>query len=157
MACFLVDVKGLKERYDMWVSQGKPNLSAVELDRMFETSCDDLETALNNSASCSVNESTTYNGKPGKFMKCFIPDEERHNLVEVPYLPQHSFKNKLLKKIDDLHAKKASTPAKVANRINVNPFSSIVTCDEQFEKAIDNFQKKKVLKVKKRTKGRIRK
>ena len=81
----------LKEHYNVWVSEGKPNLS-VELESMFETSYDEMGTLLNNSTSDSFNASTTFNGISGQFVKCFRPDDEPHSLVEVPSFLQHFFK-----------------------------------------------------------------
>ena len=81
----------------VWVSERKPNWSAVVLDSLFETTYDELETPLNNSTGDSFNASTTFNGISGKFVKCFRLHDELHSLVEVHSLPQYSFKNILLK------------------------------------------------------------
>ena len=155
----------LKHRYDKWVEEGKPSISAEEIDEMLSEiklqEREDSSKLANDNAtptSSRTQSDVTIDGKKGKIVSFFVPDD---NSACMTPLPQHtqvgnttptsfSFKEMALKKIDELHTPKASQPQSTRKR--VNPFRGLVTSDEQFQLAIEEAKKKEEKEAKKQAK-----
>ena len=144
--------KNLKNRYDAWVTSGKKPLTAEELDemtpsKMMNSDCEEENDAPSTSGLSVSDASATFEGKQGKVVSYFVPDDNPSNMVLLPStscLPSKgnssaSFKELFLKKLDQ---QSTSTP-KPGKRRKVNPYGAIVTADEQFQQAIEGAEKKK--------------
>ena len=69
----------LKNRYDKWVEEGKPELAAGEIDQLLNEAKEDDNTNLLAPFACTPTCSNTPNmvtiyGKKGKIVSFFVPD-----------------------------------------------------------------------------------
>ena len=82
----------------------------------------------------------------------FLPEDDPGEMFIIPsnsqpLTPSPSFKNVVLKKLDDIQSSKAVKPN--IKRRKVNPFGDVVTTDEQFKKSLDEIERKEQPKKKK--------
>ena len=129
----------LKNRYDIWLSEGKRELSREELYTMFDSKDHEEDSVAEVAMDDSGNES--FNGMSGRFVKIFIPDDDPHNTDTCPIFSE-TLKDIVLQKLDRLHENKADS-SKSTSRINVNLFGAVVTSDADFEKSIRDYEKKR--------------
>jgi len=136
----------LKRRYDTWLANGKPELTAAELDDME----DEIEPrGENKSAENSDSEEMEYNGRKGKVISYFIPDDEPNNLIQIKSNHQKAtasstpnFKSTVLKSLENL-SPATKTKDQVGKRKRVNPFGEIVTSDESFRQVIEKAEEER--------------
>ena len=161
----------LKIRYDKWVEEGKPDISAEEIDKLVvesqegkeeaeileeDSSFDDsLSSNRINTPATDTTESVTINGKKGKILSFFVSDEKPTEMQRVTQgsstsFSLASFKKLALKKIDSLQTPKSTKPPE--KRRKVNPLGGIVTSDEQFEEIISEGKRKEQTKKEKKAK-----
>ena len=156
----------LKNRYDKWVKEGKPELAAGEIDQLLNEAQeidlgDDYTNLLAPVAcipTCSNTPNTvTIHGKKGKIVSFFVPDGNPSKMQPVNHFQStsgtlspsaSSFKEMALKKIDALHTPKPNKPPQKWQR--VNPLSVVVTSDEQFQEILAEAQKKEEMENEKR-------
>ena len=156
----------LKNRYDKWVDEGKPELAAGEIDQLLnearEIDLEDDNTNLLAPVACTPTCSNTPNtvtihGKKGKIVSFFVPDDKPSEMQPVnnfqstsgtPSPSASSFKEIALKKIDALQTPKTSKPPQKRQR--VNPLGGVVTSDKQFEEILAEAQKKEEMEKEKR-------
>ena len=149
----------LKARYDKWLEEGKPNISAEEIDTMLneartqDTSVEKAVTTTNQDQgipSTSKPKEAVINDQKGKIISFFVPDDNPSQMIPVPeqislnVTPSSScssFKEVALKKIDELQTPEASKPTQ--KRKKVNPFGTLVTSDEQFDEVMQEEQKER--------------
>lgn len=148
----------LKNQYGKWVEQGKPKLSAEELDKMIdETREKEMESVYEEEPTASTSSSNdnqqpiTIDGKNGKVVMYFVPDEnptaiERiDSSLQIPSPSTSSpvnFKEVALKKLDELQSRKPTNGKEPAKRKRVNPLANIVTSDESFQEVLDEIKQK---------------
>ena len=149
----------LKNRYDVWVREGKPELTAEQLDELISESkaADKADREADNRKDVTDENSrpkdapiTEMNGEKGRMVTFFVPVENPHNMVRIspskipsPIGKSSPFGEQALKKLDALHAdKSAAESSKPAKRKRVNPFGDIVTSDDSFQKIMDDLKKK---------------
>ena len=75
----------LKKRYDTWIGNGKPELTADQLDEMFALKSYD-DGSVTDKTTIENKEEVTYNGRKGKVVSFFIPDDEPDNLIRIASL-----------------------------------------------------------------------
>ena len=81
------------KRYNTWVDNGKPDLAASELDSMEQEAfgtqsknSKDRFTTYSSVSSADESGSTTptsYQGRTGKIIQYFVPDNEPGNLIQI--------------------------------------------------------------------------
>ena len=161
--CFNVN---LKNRYDKWVEEGKPELAAGEIDQLLneaqEMDLEDDNTNLLAPIACTPTCSNTPNmvtihGKKGKIVSFFVPDGNSSKMQPVKHFQStsgtlspstSSFKEMALKKIDALHTPKPDKPPQKWQ--TVNPLGIAVTSDKEFQEILAEAQKKQEMEKEKR-------
>ena len=161
--CFNVN---LKNRYDKWVEEGKPELAAGEIDQLLneaqEMDLEDDNTNLLAPIACTPTCSNTPNmvtihGKKGKIVSFFVPDGNPSKMQPVNHFQStsgtlspstSSFKEMALKKIDALHTPKPDKPPQKWQ--TVNPLGIAVTSDKEFQEILAEAQKKQEMEKEKR-------
>ena len=152
----------LKARYDKWIEEGKPDISAEEIDQMLSTAkkneAEDSQKEDQLSVPSTSSPSTvTIDGKKGKIVSYFVLDDDPSEMTRInnpsPYqnvtpTSSMSFKDIALKKIDDLQTPKTSKPSE-EKRKRINPFSELVTSDKKFQEIFDEEQQKEKAKKEK--------
>ena len=113
----------LKNRYDLWVKEGKPVLSAEELDAMLTVAKEDEEKekeAVNENESTPNTpvSTTTVEGKKGKIITFFVPDDDPAGMARIdtpspsntPDASKKSFKEMALKISKTIHQNHQNPP-----------------------------------------------
>ena len=149
----------LKNRYDKWVDEGKPELAAGEIDQLLhetqEMGLEDDNTNLPALVACkpictSTPNTVTIHGKKDKIALFFVSDDSPSEMKPVNQFQSSSrtltpctssFKEMALKKIDALQTPEASRPPQKRQR--VNPLGGVFFSYEQFDKILEEAQKKK--------------
>jgi len=172
--------KNLKNRYDVWLGEGKPEMTAEELDDMLDQQVRDETVGTNQPVTHTpIQGNFEYQGKKGKIVQLqfFVPNDEPDNLIPLSQniqtpssstcstptftpnssiVSETSFKEVLLKKIDEA-TRKNSTPTNQTKRKKVNPYGAVVTSDEQFELAEKEAKEKEAKEKEKEEKRRLKK
>ena len=75
----------LLERYETWLKEGRPDLTADELDQMYnayeEATVNDVQSTI-----VADDGSVMYEGMKGKFVMYFIPENEPSKMIKIPDL-----------------------------------------------------------------------
>ena len=85
----------LKNRYDKWVEEGKPELAAGEIDQLLNEAKEDDNTNLLAPFACTPTCSNTPNmvtihGKKGKIVSFFVPDGNPSKMQPVNHFQSTS-------------------------------------------------------------------
>ena len=150
----------MKARYDKWLEEGKPNISAEEIDTMLneartqDTSVEKAVTTTNQDQgipSTSKSKEAVINDQKGKIIYFFVTDDNPLQMIPVtpeqislnvtPSSPCSSFKEVALKKNRLITNSK---DIKAHSKKKVNPFGTLVTSDEQFDEVMQEEQKKRI-------------
>ena len=162
----------LKSRYDLWVKEGKPELSAEELDALLDVARKDdqmkvQEGEVENKESTPVTSTVSthdHNGVKGKIVTFFVPDGNPASMERIdtppssstntPESSKKSFKDVALKGIEALqnNTPKSSKGPETTKRKRVNPMSELVTSDEKFQQILDEEKEKETKKKEKEEK-----
>ena len=148
----------LINRYETWVENGKENLSAEQLDELFNVERNKENTALEDtSVETEISDESSrgfYQGEKGTFVTYFIPNRDQnvkilvsntnlvnHEITEATTISTPTLKRKTdfkvlcLEKLDKCQSQNTQT---VMKRKKVNPYGSIVTNEKQFLHAEEN-------------------
>ena len=154
----------LKVRYDKWVEEGRPEITAEEIDEMTRLDRelpDEAEPVEEDDATLAtpIASPASINGQKGKIISFFVPDESPAEMQRVPSAlsstPKQSFKETMQKQIDMLQTPKSSKPQE--KRRKVNPLGNVVTSDEHFEVALTEAKRKENEKKEKKDRKEKRK
>ena len=148
----------LLNRYETWPENGKEDLSAQQLNELFNVERNKENTALEDtSVEIEISDESSrgfYQGEKGTFVTYFIPNKDpnvkilvsntnlvNHEITEATTISTPTLKRKTdfkvlwLEKLDRCQSQNTQT---VTKRKKVNPYGSIVTSEKQFLDAEEN-------------------
>lgn len=156
----------LLQRYEKWIEEGKPEISAAEIDDMISIARQedkDADEECNLAApgpSTPTSDSLTVDGKKGKVISFFVPEDDPASITRIdtptlttPESSKRTFQQMALKTIEDLHnSSNSSSKKEVTKRRKVNQDSELVTSDQKFEKILNEEKEKEAKKREKEAK-----
>ena len=128
------------DKYNKWVADGRKTMSVEEMndiEKVIE------EEEVEGDKEESEEEIFEHEGVKGRFVSYFVPNDRPNDMVRLdktpPAVTTQNFKTLCLQRLDETPK---AAGKKAVPRKGVNPYASIVTCDEEFQRAEKEVEEK---------------